>query len=163
MLPANDEALRRWFITQAAHAEQPRETIKEVRDTGCLRLASSHPCPRHSKDIGFLRFVERQRKQKHKRLFPDLPKAADGTYSTAYSTKFGNTPKALSIKHDRISFHSFRHSFEDACRNSRIPLDFVNALQGHAQQGMAGRYGNGLYGLQLLSEEMEKLSYNGLD
>ncbi|MGV1834668.1 DUF6538 domain-containing protein [Rhizobium rhizogenes] len=141
------------------------EVTDEGEDLSLKNSGSRRRIPLHQtlKDIGFLRFVEGQRKQKHKRLFPDLPKAADGTYSTAYSTKFGNTLKALEIKHDRISFHSFRHGFEDACRNSRIPLDFVNALQGHAQQGMAGRYGNGLYGLQLLNEEMEKLRYEGLD
>ncbi len=141
------------------------EVTDEGEDLSLKNSGSRRRIPVHQtlKDIGFLRFVERQRKQKHKRLFPDLPKAADGTYSTAYSTKFGNTLKALDIKHDRISFHSFRHGFEDACRNSRIPLDFVNALQGHAQQGMAGRYGNGLYGLQLLRDEMEKLHYGGLD
>ncbi|MEF0940851.1 site-specific integrase [Rhizobium sp. BR 362] len=141
------------------------EVTDEGEDLSLKNSGSRRRIPVHQtlKDIGFLRFVERQRKQKHKRLFPDLPKAADGTYSTAYSTKFGNTLKALDIKHDRISFHSFRHGFEDACRNSRIPLDFVNALQGHVQQGMAGRYGNGLYGLQLLRDEMEKLSYLGLD
>ncbi|NTG61641.1 site-specific integrase [Agrobacterium rhizogenes] len=141
------------------------EVTDEGEDLSLKNSGSRRRIPVHQtlKDIGFLRFVERQRKQKHKRLFPDLPKAADGTYSTAYSTKFGNTLKALDIKHDRISFHSFRHGFEDACRNSRIQLDFVNALQGHAQQGMAGRYGNGLFGLQLLSEEMQKLRYDGLD
>lgn len=141
------------------------EVTDEGEDLSLKNSGSRRRIPVHArlKELGFLRFVERQRKQGHKRLFPDLPKAADGTYSTAYATKFGNTLKALGVKHDRISFHSFRHSFEDACRNSCIPLDFVNALQGHAQQGMAGRYGNGLYGLQLLSEQMEKLHFDGLD
>nr|WP_275092480.1 site-specific integrase [Sinorhizobium meliloti] len=141
----------------------------EVTDDGedlSLKNSGSRrriPVHRTLKEIGFLRFAERQRKLGHKRLFPDFPKTKDGTYSTAYSRKFSNLLKALEVKHDKISFHSFRHSFEDACRNSRIPLDFINALQGHSQQGMAGRYGNGLYGLQLLNEEMEKLRYEGLD
>ncbi|WP_245298511.1 site-specific integrase [Sinorhizobium sp. A49] len=141
----------------------------EVTDDGedlNLKNSGSHrriPIHRTLKEIGFLRFAERQRKLGHKRLFPDFPKATDGTYSTAYSRKFSNLLKAIGIKHNKISFHSFRHSFEDACRNSRIPLDFVNALQGHAQQGMAGRYGNGLYGLKLLNEEMQKLTYDELD
>lgn len=141
------------------------DVTDEGDDLSLKNSGSRRRIPVHQtlKDIGFMRFVERQKKLKSARLFPDLPKASDGTYSTAYSTKFGNTLKALDIKHDRISFHSFRHTFEDACRNSRIPLDFVNALQGHAQQGMAGRYGNGQYGLQLLSEEMAKLKIDGLD
>ncbi|ASP99295.1 tyrosine-type recombinase/integrase [Sinorhizobium meliloti] len=141
----------------------------EVTDDGedlSLKNSGSRrriPVHRTLKEIGFLRFAERQRKLGHKRLFPDFPKAKDGTYSTAYSRKFSNLLKALEVKHDKISFHSFRHTFEDACRNSRIPLDFVNALQGHAQQGMAGRYGSGLYGLKLLAEEMGKLEYDMLD
>ncbi|RVL09074.1 site-specific integrase [Sinorhizobium meliloti] len=141
------------------------EVTDDGDDLSLKNSGSRRRIPVHKtlKEIGFLRFAERQRKLGHKRLFPDFPKAKDGTYSTAYSRKFSNLLKAIGIKHNKISFHSFRHSFEDACRNSRIPLDFVNALQGHAQQGMAGRYGNGLYGLQLLSEEMEKLTYDGLD
>ncbi|PZM08533.1 integrase [Rhizobium tubonense] len=141
------------------------EVTDEGEDLNVKTGGSRRRIPVHEelKDMGFLTFVERQRKQKHKRLFPELPKAADGTYSTGYSTKFGNSLKKLRIKHGKNSFHSFRHSFEDACRNSRIPLDFMNALQGHTQKGMAGRYGNGLYGLQLLNEEMAKLHYDGLD
>jgi integrase len=141
------------------------EVTDEGVDLSLKNKGSRRRIPIHQtlKNRGFLRFVEQQRKRKFARLFPDLPKSSDGTYSTAYSTKFGNTLKALGIKHDRNSFHSFRHSFEDACRNSRIPLDFINALQGHSQSGMAGRYGHGLYGLQLLNEEMEKLHYEGLD
>lgn len=141
----------------------------EVTDDGQdlnLKNSGSHcriPVHKTLIDIGFLRFAERQRKLGHKRLFPDFPKATDGTYSTAYSRKFSNLLRVIGIKHDENSFHSLRHSFEDACRNSRIPLDFVNALQGHAQQGMAGRYGNGLYGLKLLNEEMQKLTYDELD
>ncbi len=141
------------------------EVTDEGEDLNLKNIGSRRRVPVHKtlKDIGFLRFVEQQHKRKQKRLFPEMAKAADGTYSTAYSRTFSNTLKALDIKHDRNSFHSFRHCFEDACRNSRIPVDFINALQGHAQQGMAGRYGNGHYGLQLLNEEMEKLAYDGLD
>ncbi|NRP86926.1 hypothetical protein GFPCMMHI_02837 [Ensifer adhaerens] len=141
------------------------EVTDEGEDLNLKNSGSRRRIPIHKtlKEIGFLRFVERQRKRKQKRLFSEMPKAADGTYSTAYSTKFGNTLKALDIKHEKNSFHSFRHCFEDACLNSRIPVDFINALQGHTQQGMAGRYGNGLFGLQLLNEEMEKLAYDGLD
>ena len=144
-------------------------TYIQVTDDGedlNLKTASSYrriPVHKTLVDLGFISFIERQRKRGHKRLFPDMPKAADGQYSTAYATKFGNTLKALDIKHAKISFHSFRHSFEDACRNSRIPSDFMNALQGHAEKDMAGRYGNGVYGLKLLNEEMQKLAYEGLD
>jgi integrase len=131
-----------------------------------IKTAASHrriPVHQTLVDLGFLRFVEDQRKSGKTRLFPEMARAKDGYYSTAYSRKFKNLLEAIGIKHDKISFHSFRHSFEDACRNSRIPGDFMNALQGHAEGGMAGRYGNGAYGLRLLDEEMEKLRYEGLE
>ncbi|MDW9527395.1 integrase [Sinorhizobium meliloti] len=141
------------------------QVTDDGEDLNLKTAASFRRIPVHQTlvDLGFLQFVERQRKRKHKRLFPEMPKAKDGYYSTAYSTKFKNTLEALEIKHEKIAFHSFRHSFEDACRNSRIHGDFMNALQGHAEKGMAGRYGNGTYGLQLLNEEMQKLRYEGLD
>lgn len=141
------------------------QVTDDGEDLNLKTAASFRRIPVHQTlvDLGFLQFVERQQKRKHKRLFPEMPKAADGYYSTAYSTKFKNTLQALGIKHEKNAFHSFRHSFEDACRNSRIPGDFMNALQGHAEKGMAGRYGNGTYGLQLLNEEMQKLRYEGLD
>lgn len=133
---------------------------QDVKNGGSRRRIPVHQA---LKDMGLMRFVERQRRRKSKRLFPEMPKAADGMYSTSYASKFGNTLTSLGVKHDRNSFHSFRHCFEDACRNSRIPLDFVNALQGHSQRGMAGRYGHGRYGLELLSEEMAKLKIEGVD
>lgn len=141
------------------------QVTDDGEDLNLKTAASFRRVPIHKTlvDLGFLRFVERQRKRGFSRLFPELPKSTDGTYSTSYSTKFSNTLRAVNIKHGKISFHSFRHNFEDACRNSRIPGDFMNALQGHAEKGMAGRYGNGLYGLQLLNDEMQKLKYEGLD
>lgn len=131
-----------------------------------IKTASSYrriPIHRELVRLGFLRFVKERRRTKQKRLFPEMPRAADHTYSTAYSRKFSNLLKALGIKHKRNAFHSLRHSFEDASLDSRIPQEFVNALQGHSETGMAGRYGAGLRGLKALSEEMEKFEYEGLD
>ncbi|URK88585.1 tyrosine-type recombinase/integrase [Rhizobium sp. RCAM05350] len=95
--------------------------------------------------------------------FPDLPKATDGYYSTAFSPRFKRFLENICVKTEKVSFHSFRHSFEDACLNSRIPLEFANALQGHSDGGMADRYGSGIVRVRLLNEEMQKLEYDALD
>lgn len=39
----------------------------------------------------------------------------------------------------------------------------MNALQGHAEQGMAGRYGDGRYRLEILREAVERVGHAGLD
>lgn len=132
---------------------------QNVKTASSIRTIPVHPTV---KALGFEKFVQAQRK-KGGRLFPDFPKAADGYYSTAYSPRFNRFLKDIGVKTDKHTFHSFRHSFEDACTNSRIPLEFTNALQGHSAGGMAARYGTGLMRLRLLEEEMQKLHHDGLD
>jgi len=132
---------------------------QNVKTDSSIRMIPVHPV---LKKLGFEKFVAVQRK-KGARLFPDFPKAADGYYSTAYSPRFNRFLKKIGVKTDKHTFHSFRHSFEDGCKNSRIPLEFINALQGHSDGGMAARYGSGVVLLRLLNEEMEKLHYEGMD
>lgn len=123
------------------------------------RLIPVHPA---LEELGFTDFLERCRKRKQERLFPEISKGRDGYYSSSYSRKFRRLLEAANIKHSKISFHSFRHCFEDACRDSGVPTDVMNALQGHAEHGMAARYGMG-YGLERLAEAMGKLRYSKLD
>lgn len=140
--------------------ERKKADLKQgVKTDSSVRTIPVHPI---LEQLGFPAFVERQRKR-GKRLFPDFPKAADGYYSTAFSPRFKRFLESIAVKTGKVSFHSFRHSFEDACRNSKIPLEFTNALQGHSDGGMADRYGTGLVRIRLLKEEMDKLRYEGLD
>lgn len=113
-------------------------------------------------ELGFLDHVEAKRKLGDQRLFPELQIGADGYYSSPFSKHFRRFLESIDVKHRKNSFHSFRHNFEDACRNSGIAFEVMNALQGHVQQGMAGRYGEG-YSVVALSKEMVKLEYVGLD
>ncbi|MBE7734486.1 site-specific integrase [Devosia faecipullorum] len=117
--------------------------------------------PIHSQLVsaGFLEFVQRAKTANQKRLFPDIEKAADGTYSSTFSKWFGNFLKACGVKTKKKSFHSFRHTFEDACRAGGVPLEYVNAIQGHAQGGEADRYGSGAggYPISLLKERIEQV------
>lgn len=155
--------------TEDVHTEAGITYFQITDDDGeelTIKTAGSYrriPVHKQLVKLGFLDFVAQRRRKKQKRLFPEMPRAADRTYSTNYSRKFSNLLMAVEIKHKRNAFHSLRHSFEDACIDSRIPMEFVNALQGHSEAGMAGRYGSGIRGLKALSEEMDKLAYEGLD
>lgn len=112
--------------------------------------------------LGIREFAEAQRK-KGSRLFPELPRAADGHYSTAFSSRFGRFLNKLGIKTEKNSFHSFRHTFEDEALDSDISVNFVNSLQGHSNVGMAGRYGSGKVRLKALHAAFEKVAYEELD
>jgi integrase len=126
--------------------------------------SSARKIPVHSElvRIGFLSHVEEVKAKGHKRVFLDIEKGSDGYYSSIFSKRFARLLTTLGIKHGQNAFHSFRHNFEDACRNSGLPSELMNALQGHAEQGMAGRYGRG-FALEKLAQGIAKLSYPGLN
>jgi len=113
-------------------------------------------------ELGFLKFVDAQRRAGHERLFPEMPKVGD-YYSTAYSPRFKRLLVSLKIKHAKNSFHSFRHNFEDAALDSLIPQGIVDALLGHSSGGMSKRYGTGLRKLRVLDKEMRKFRHENLD
>ena len=137
---------------------------KDGDDKRLKNLSSRRRIPVHKTliDIGLLDLVEARRKAGDKRLFPDMKIGRDGYYSTPFSKHFKRFLESVEVKQRKNAFHSFRHCFEDACRNSGVPLEVMNALQGHSQPGMAGRYGSG-YAIKVLAEEMAKVRYEGLD
>jgi len=142
-----------------------RFELTDDGDDQRLKTSTSHrfiPVHPALRKLGLREFVEKRRSEKQLRLFPEMPKGSDGYYSSPYSRRFRRLLESVGAKHAKNSFHSFRHSFEDACRNSGISSDIMNALQGHSERGMADRYGSGFH-LKRLAEAIEKLSYDGLD
>nr|WP_254444190.1 site-specific integrase [Ruegeria arenilitoris] len=121
--------------------------------------------PIHSQliSLGFNAFVSRRRTERSHRLFPEMRKDASGYYSGNFSKFFSRYLERIGVKTAKTSFHSFRHNFEDACRNGEVPSNIMDALQGHAERGMAGRYGDGRYRIDLLKENIERVEYPGLD
>jgi len=132
---------------------------KKLKNSGSRRLTPVHP---ELKRLGFLEHVQKMRQQGNQRLFPDMPMGSDGYYSSVYSKRFISLLINLKVKSEQNAFHSLRHNFEDACRNSGISKEIMNALQGHSESGMSGRYGAG-YSLDVLYEAMCQLEYKGLD
>ena len=133
-------------------------------DQHLKNLNSWRSIPIHPKliEMGFMKLVERRRAEKAERLFPDLKKGEDGYYSSPFSKHFNRFLRSVGAKRDKTSFHSFRHNFEDACRDCGVTKELMDALQGHGDHGMSARYGKG-YSLQRLDEAMRKVEYRGLE
>lgn len=136
-----------------------RRKGKKLKSRNATRKIPVHPMLIR---LGIRDFATAQ-KAKGLRLFPEMPRATDGHYSTSYSSRFGRFLKKLGIKSDLNSFHSFRHTFEDEALDSDISMNFVNSLQGHANVGMAGRYGSGKVRLKALHAQFEKMAWEELD
>jgi len=133
-------------------------SINEDQDWKTLKTAvSERNIPIHPELIrlGILDFIA----TKSERLFDDYNQANSGSWSDSFSKHFRRFVKRIGVAG---SFHRFRHSFEDCCRDSGIPGDVMDALQGHTQQGMRSTYGSG-HGVKILNAAMKRISYDGLD
>lgn len=138
---------------------------RTIGDKGTKNAPSIRKIPVHPAlvEIGFLNFVEQQKAKAGQRLFPTLKVDSTGSYSDAFSKHFSRFLKECRAKTPKTAFHSFRHNFEDACRNAEISGDIMDALQGHGSEGMKGRYGSREYNIETLAKSLNKIEYRGLD
>ena len=84
-----------------------------------------------------------------------------GNWSKWWGRYLRNT---VGIKDRRKVFHSFRHTFKDACREARIPQEAHDALTGHSEGTNQGsNYGSGQYPLSALTAAIADVCYAGLE
>ena len=130
--------------------------------------ASRRQVPIHTELVrcGFLQYVSERRKSSEgdsARLFPGLKPDSKGVITVNFSKRFGRRLRGrLKIADKRKTFHSFRHTFKDACRAAGIENVISDALQGHSSGTVSGTYGSG-YPLLVLAAAMAKVHYPGLD
>lgn len=137
--------------------DDEERTGKRVKNYSSLRRIPVHPT---LMELGFVEFVETV--SNGARLFPDIP-IGPPTQRHRYASKmFNNLLIKAGIKGPKKVWHSLRHSFEQACRDSRVDSAIMDQLQGHSQKGMRGVYGAG-YGLPSLSEGVRSIAYGKLD
>lgn len=129
------------------------EGDKKLKTRSSKRRIPVHPALINA---GLLRMVAKVENPSD-RLFPDVEIGPPENRASPASKLFIRLIKAAGVKSRRNCFHSFRHSFEDACRDAEIDGDVMDALQGHAQGGMRGRYGKGEFKLERLDASMRKI------
>lgn len=124
--------------------------------------ASRRYVPIHKKliELGFLDYVTNLRLERQIRVFSNAKVTAAGQPAHQFSKQFGRYLKAIGIKHSKLSFHSFRHTFIDqAARQARLPDHMIKALVGHADQTITfGTYG-GRISIEELAEAQSGVSF----
>ena len=120
-------------------------------------------------DLGFLEFVESKRNASNvkkkggvDRLFTEYGLGKSGADCSSYGRHFGTLLSTVGVKTSKKTFHSFRHAFIDACRNSGVPKDVMQALIGHAVSDTTSDYGLG-YSPVSLNKWLQKVSYGDLE
>ena len=93
--------------------------------------------------LGFLDYVGSVQKNTETPLFPDLSKANKyGQLTTNWSKWWVRYHRSLGIiSGSKKVFHSFRHTFVQACREANIPSEQRMALVGHNKKDVSFTYG----------------------
>ena len=129
-----------------------------------IKARKSRVIPVHSmlKHMGLIDFVEHQKKAKQEFLFPEEKADTLGLWGDALSDWFGRLITRLEIKGANMSFHSLRHSFEDALREADLhDTPIGNALTGRQGGGISKNYGTKFSTAKLVAA-IESITYVGL-
>lgn len=144
---------------------------KKVKTIAGIRNVPIHPV---LLKLGFLEYVEQQRKDKYnklKRLFPELKLNSRNEYSAGMSKWFNRTldkvNETIQNPDDKLQekhvFHSFRHTFRTELRNHAVPKERVVRLCGwEAKDGLDEHYGT-ISMKELYKTISENIVYDGLD
>ncbi|WP_296201196.1 site-specific integrase [uncultured Hyphomicrobium sp.] len=149
-----DAATALWLLDINAEADKKLKTDSSAREV-----------PLHPTliDLGFLEFVESIRAANGTRLFADDERNKRGEFA-GFSKRFNRYKEALGIKsdaHNKLDFHSFRHTLQTMLFDAGEEEYVVNALCGHspAQQSEGVRtYSRGA-GLKAKYELILKLTF----
>jgi integrase len=160
------EELGQLRVTDVRHRDGIDYISVNTDDEGkSLKTRSSHrEVPIHPELVrcGFLDHVAKRRSEGGGRLFPDLRRGSHGKLTAKFSQWWTKRGDELGVRVPRKkTFHSFRHSFKEACRNAEVGEEIHDALTGHSGGGVGRTYGG--VPLRVKDREIAKVSYLGLD
>lgn len=139
------------------------ETGRRTKTMYSRRIIPVHP---ELQRMGFLAFVDEQRRGEHAELFPGSAPNANGQWGDNFSDWFTRLVASHRLTGQRLGLHSFRHNFEDALRAAGLKgSDIDRALAGRARQGgndSGDTYGSG-YPATQLADALALVTYPGLD
>lgn len=141
------------------------DITKGANITRTKSLGSERKIPVHPElvRIGIVDYFESKAIEGQRYVFHDLGKnSATGNEPKSWHEKWRRIQRQAGCEHPKKTFHSFRHTFKDACRAARMHEEVHDALTGHITAAMGRAYGRGVP-LNILAEQMLNLSYPGLD
>ena len=128
---------------------------KQLKTRSSWRKVPLHP---KLVELGFLDYVQDLRERGQERLFPKLRRGSKGQWTSSFSKRFGRILDQVGIADSRKGFHSFRHTFKEACRRAVVAEEVHDALTGHSGGGVGRTYG--AVPLEAMAEAIEKVEYD---
>lgn len=142
--------------TLCFYVTRSEDDDKQLKTSSSQRIVPVHPI---LVKIGFLEYLNKRRDEDPTgRVFPDIKPGKDGYHSHNFSKFYSRYLTQIGAKTSKTSFHSFRHNFTDALRNSGAENSRVKALLGHKDSNMTATYGS-KFPADVLYEDVMKVSY----
>lgn len=123
---------------------RPLNGVGSVKNRSARRIVPLH---QRLYDLGFVKSMQGQTDY----VFPDLRVDSEGKRGSQFSKWWGlwsaaNAPKAgQGIDDPALAFHSFRHTFKRAARESSVKEEIHDLLTGHSEGNTVARgYGRGV-------------------
>jgi len=118
---------------------EDKRSGKRLKSATALRTVPVHP---QLVTLGWLRYVDtvRQRDGGSAWLFPQISPQVPGAIK-AWTKWFIRYLRDTGVTDHRKVFHSFRHTFKDALRATRVPEDLNDALLGQKHNSVGRGYG----------------------
>ncbi len=149
-----------WYLNIVDTGGEDAGVKRKLKNSASRRKLPIHP---ELTKAGFVRYVDQVRSRGDQRLFPLLTPDKYGVLTSRWSKWWnGYLRKPIGIADRKKVFHSFRHTFRDACREAGLGEEVADALMGHAGEGTGRRYGRS-FSLARLAEEISKIRYPGLE
>jgi integrase len=150
-----------WYAKLIETDDESDDTAdKSLKTTFSRRNVPIHP---ELLEIGFLQFVQIRKKDKaDQRLFKGMKKGPRGYFSDYPCRRFREhfLPKMVELQ-PRQTVYSFRHSFRDALRRIKAPVDVVSALGGWSEGSRVSDAYGSKNGPDYLFDYIEQVSYPG--
>lgn len=165
VFPDPDDPEGRWMLRitdQGTHPVKGRRSLKTTKTESGRR---TFPVHRELLKLNFIAFVDHVRASGQTALFPELTTKGErgllfagwGEWWSLYVREKGILPPGGGRRPSR----EFRHNWNTAARQSRIPQDAREYLLGHVQSGGSA---NDLYGGKgSLGDYVDSLHFKGLD
>lgn len=151
----NEEGINYIFI-------KPELKTGRTTKSGNKRRVPIHP---DLVKIGFLDYVAKIKSEGHLQLFPELKVTRDsGKLADKWGSWWSGYVRNV-LNNNRVPspFHAFRHTFVEHGRRSSTNYEARMRLEDHKMNNVGDSYGNTLYPLEPLYEEIKRISFKGLN
>jgi integrase len=136
----------------------------EASNRQLKNAASERDVPVHPElqRLGLIEYVEELRRAGKTQLFPLLTQHRSGKRAHKWGQWFHSYLRSECAVTDRlIVFHSFRHTFKDAARDSAVPEGIQRQIMGHEGRDVADGYGGG-FSREAVVKAMKQIEVPGL-